>query len=70
MSNVIHGRSLLKVVSKAVGLEFQKMRRIIIDIPYDGVVLIYAEMIGESELLEIDYSSLSGYTIKKASDEV
>lgn len=70
MSNVIHGRSLLNVVSEAVGLEFQKMRRIIIDIPYDGVVLIYAEMIGEDELLKIDYSALNGYTIKKASDGI
>jgi len=69
MSNVISGKSLLQIVSNAVGLKFQRTRRIIIDIPYDGVALVYAEMIGEEELLEIDYSSLNGYTIKKASDK-
>lgn len=60
MSNTImRGSELLEKVCEAVGVDFQKTRRIVLDIPFDDWVAVYVEMIGDERLLEIS-TTLNG----------
>ena len=52
----IQGKEFGKEVSKKLGLE--NARRIIIDCQLDGAVIIYAELIGDERLYNINMDKL------------
>lgn len=62
----ITGADLMAIIAKAIGLDDSTVRRVILDIPYDDVITVYTESIGDERLLKIDYSGIKcGLEIKE-----
>lgn len=60
----LHEREFGKKLLKELGLENQKVTRIIIDVQVNEPVRLYIERFGSRRLLDVDFSSLSdGYVI-------
>lgn len=60
-SNVISGKDFLDALARSIGIEESKLiQRIVLDVPFDGVVQVYVEMIGTKKLVEIKLPDLSG----------
>ncbi len=59
---IVLGKELGKRICEKLGLK--RVRRLVIDIPYDGVVTVYVEQLGTTALLNIDMQS-DGIKIKE-----
>jgi len=57
VSEFIRGTELLELVCKAIDVDFQTVRRVVLDIPYDNYVIVYIERLGTTKLLEINMES-------------
>lgn len=51
-TRVLHGREFLKILQEA-GVIGDKVRRVVIDAPFDGAVVIYTEELGGLQLLNM-----------------
>jgi hypothetical protein len=52
----ITGADLLEALAPLVGEEPDNLRRIVLDIPFDSVVVIHVEKLGDSRMLKIDWA--------------
>lgn len=56
MKNVILADGLMREIVTKLGLDH--VRRIILDLPHDGVATIYVEFLADERMYEIDFSNL------------
>jgi hypothetical protein len=63
-TNAISGNQLLKQVCEKIDVDFNTVRRVVLDISYNAVVTVYIEKIGTTKLLDIDMQS-NGIKIKE-----
>jgi hypothetical protein len=63
--NFLSGKEFAKQICEKSGIDFDTTKRIVIDVPLDGIVTIYVEKIGTRKLLDIDMQS-NGINIKEA----
>jgi hypothetical protein len=61
---IANGRRLLPILCAALNIDFQTVRRVVLDVPYDGIVTVYVEQIARADLLEIKMES-DGIQIKE-----
>ena len=52
-SRIISGKEFSVVLCKSLGLDPNRIRRIVLDVSVRDVVIAYVELIGDSRLLEI-----------------
>jgi hypothetical protein len=71
MSEPILGSDLLIKLCAAVGVDPNRTQRVIIDAAYNDVTLVYVQMVGTIELLNIDFTSapIKVKILKKADGE-
>ena len=62
-NNVIPAKEFMKLLCPALGIEYKRLRRIVLDMSYDSIITAYVELIGDSRLLELS-QSLEGVEIK------
>lgn len=55
MAHVLLGKVLLEPLCAALGIEFSHVRRIVLDVSFDAVVIAYIEQFGDERLLKIDW---------------
>ena len=53
----ISGNEFLLYLCKQLGLEWQKISRIVIDAQYNAVVRVYIEKVGDERLLSVNIPS-------------
>ncbi len=53
--SAILGKVLLDLLAPALDLDGQKVRRVVLDIPYDGAVKVYVERLADTRALEIQW---------------
>ena len=63
MEQVISGHKIIKALLDA-GIVSDKCRRVVIDIPCDGFVTLYYEVLGDERLLDIDFAKHLGPVVK------
>ena len=65
MSNIIAGNNsdFLSNLCKGVGVDSTRVRRIVLDVNYANVVLVYVEMLGTDDLLNVSFN-LNGIEVK------
>ena len=56
-NKIISGKEFSQAICKALGLEINRVRRIVLDISKDSLIVAYVEMIGDSRFLEISIES-------------
>jgi hypothetical protein len=49
------GGDLMVAIANAIGVDGQKCRRIVLDAPYDGPVVVYVEMLTDTRILEFNW---------------
>lgn len=65
---VINAEVLCKIAD-ALGIEKEHLRRIVIDLPYNDVPVIYTEQLGDRRLLEIGWAEFKDkMQVKKVAD--
>ena len=58
-----NGDVLAEQICEAMGVDLMKVRRIVIDVPFEGMSLVYLELVGDAKLLDINWrESLGGVT--------
>ncbi len=62
MAQIIGGREFLHILCKTMGFEDAKVRRIVLDVGMDDVVLVYVELFGDDRLLNVS-TTLDGVRI-------
>lgn len=63
MPEIIHSLALRDWLIK-IGVDPSTSRRVVIDIPHDGAVMIYVERFGDTRMLEIEPPSKLTTAIK------
>lgn len=53
-------------VCNALGLTAASVRRVILDMPSDGVVVAHVELFADNRVFQIDWSRLNGAEVKYA----
>lgn len=53
---VAMGGDLMAAIANAIGVDGQKCRRIVLDAPYDGAVVVYVEMLTDTRILELNWT--------------
>ena len=52
---IITGGALLKALAPVVGFDVSVIRRIVLDVRLDDVIVVYVELLGDSRLVEINW---------------
>ena len=60
----IHGRAFLDVLADAGIIDRNAIKRVVIDVPFDGPVQIYVELVGDERLLNVA-TTLEGIEITR-----
>jgi len=55
---IISGAALLELLIPALSLD-HKVRRIVLDIPFDDAVTVYIEQLGDERLLQINWPQMN-----------
>ncbi|HUT62261.1 MAG TPA: hypothetical protein VNA25_30860 [Phycisphaerae bacterium] len=58
--NVAKADDLVEKVCKPLGIDPSLARRVVIDLKYDDPVIVYVELMGSVELLDVDWDAIFG----------
>ena len=71
MPNFIWSEALIEKLAPIIGVEYDNIHRVVIDLECGDVPIVYVQLIGDSRLLEIDWpGELSSATIRFSDKEV
>ena len=54
MSDIIHSMEFAKLLCPALGLDINRVRRLVLDLKSGNIPIVYVELVGDKRLLEIN----------------
>lgn len=56
--NVIKGRDFITKIAPLVGVEPDRIQKIVIEATYNGLILVYIRLLGDERLLGVDMTDV------------
>jgi len=57
---IIHAQDAIKQICEALEIPYERCQRVVIDLEYRGVPVIYVQMLGDKRMLEINWKEALG----------